>query len=55
VALPEIERIMGQAREPKKLWVIEASNHRFSDNQPELRRRLREAIAWIESQRTPVP
>jgi type IV secretory pathway VirJ component len=52
VALPEIERIMGQAREPKKMWVIEASNHRFSDNQPELQRRLKEAIAWIQSARS---
>ncbi len=52
VALPDIERIMGQAREPKRLWVIEAKDHRFSDNQPELRRRLREAIAWTQSARS---
>lgn len=50
VALPAIQGILAQAREPKRLWVIEASNHRFSDNQPEFQRRLREAIAWIESQ-----
>jgi len=52
VALPEIERIMGQAREPKRLWVIEAANHRFSDNQAELQRRLKEAIAWTRSARS---
>jgi type IV secretory pathway VirJ component len=52
VALPEIESIMAQAREPRKLWVIEASNHRFSDNQAELHRRLKEAIAWIQSVRS---
>jgi fermentation-respiration switch protein FrsA (DUF1100 family) len=52
VALPEIERIMARAREPRKLWVIEAKDHRFSDNQPELQRRLREAIAWIQSAKT---
>jgi len=52
VALPDIERIMGQAREPKKLWVVEAKDHRFSDNQPELQRRLREAIAWTRSARS---
>ena len=52
VPLPEIARTMGQAREPKKLWVVEAKDHRFSDNQPELRRRLREAIAWIGSARS---
>jgi dienelactone hydrolase len=55
VALPEIHDILAQAREPKKLWVIEAADHRFSDNQPELQRRLKEAIAWIESQRIAVP
>jgi hypothetical protein len=52
VALPEIESIMGQAQEPKRLWVIEASNHRFSDNQAELQRRLKEAIAWTRSARS---
>ena len=48
VPLPEVQRILAQAREPKRLWVIEAKNHRFSDNQPELQRRLREAIAWTQ-------
>lgn len=52
VPLPEIERIMAQAREPKRLWVIEASNHRFSNNQAELQRRLKEAIAWTRSARS---
>ncbi len=51
VALPEIESIMGQAREPKSLWIIEAKDHRFSDNQAEMRRRLKEAIAWIAAAR----
>jgi dienelactone hydrolase len=50
VALPAIRGILAQAREPKRLWVIEASNHRFSDNRPEFQRCLKEAIAWIESQ-----
>jgi len=55
VALPEIEGILAQAREPKRLWVIEAADHRFSDSQPEFQRRLKEAIAWIESQRSAAP
>jgi type IV secretory pathway VirJ component len=55
VALSVIESIMGQAREPKKLWVVEASNHRFSDNQAELQRRLKEAIAWTRSARSTQP
>jgi hypothetical protein len=52
VALPVIESIMERAREPKRLWVIEASNHRFSDNQAELQRRVEEAIAWTRSVRS---
>ena len=55
VALPEIRDILAQAREPKRLWVIEAADHRFSDNRPELQRRLKEAIAWIESEGSPRP
>ena len=55
VALPMIQEILAQAREPKRLWVIEAADHRFSDNRPELQRRLKEAIAWIESQKSPAP
>jgi len=55
VALSEIQEILAQAREPKRLWVIEAADHRFSDNRPELQRRLKEAIAWIESQKSPAP
>jgi dienelactone hydrolase len=50
--LAEVRAIMDAAREPKRLWVIEAANHNFSDNQPELQRRLAEAIAWIEATRS---
>ncbi len=49
VPLPEVQDILARAREPKRLWVIEAKNHRFSDNQPELQRSLREAISWMQS------
>jgi dienelactone hydrolase len=55
VPLPQIRDILARAREPKQLWVIEASDHRFSDNRPEFQRRLKEAIAWIESQRSAAP
>jgi len=55
VALPVIQEILAQAREPKRLWVIEAADHRFSDNRPGFQRRLKEAIAWIESQKSPAP
>jgi fermentation-respiration switch protein FrsA (DUF1100 family) len=49
VPLPEVQGILAQARDPKRLWVIEARNHRFSDNQAELQRTLKEAISWTQS------
>ena len=36
-------------REPKRLWIVQASDHRFSDNLAEFDRRLLEAIAWVTS------
>lgn len=35
------------AREPKTLTLIPASNHRFTDRLPELRRAYVEALAWV--------
>ena len=49
VPLGEVQRVIDAAREPKRLWIIEASDHRFSDNMTELERRLLEAIAWVTS------
>ena len=40
-------RILEKASEPKRLWVIQASDHRFSDNLGEFDRRLLEAIGWV--------
>lgn len=48
----ELDRIMDAARAPKRLWVINAADHRFSDQQPELARRLAEAIAWVQQSGT---
>ncbi len=39
--------MVGAAREPKKLILIDASNHRFTDRLPELRRVYAEGLAWI--------
>ncbi len=47
VPLEESEAIWTAAREPKRLWAIDAADHRFSDRQPELQRKLKEAVAWI--------
>ena len=49
VSLSEAQRLMDAAREPKRLWVVTASDHRFSDNLPEFERRLLEAIEWVRT------
>jgi pimeloyl-ACP methyl ester carboxylesterase len=47
VPLTEVQRVLEAAHEPKRLWVVPASNHRFSDNPAEFDQRLIDAIAWI--------
>jgi fermentation-respiration switch protein FrsA (DUF1100 family) len=51
VPLEEMYKVLARAGEPKKLWVVEASNHRFSDNRAELQQRLLEAIDWVRQSR----
>jgi fermentation-respiration switch protein FrsA (DUF1100 family) len=51
VPLPEAQRVLDAAREPKRLWIVKASNHRFSDNQAEFEARLIEAITWVKANR----
>lgn len=46
VSLAEVEKVMQQALEPKRLWIIKAADHSFSDKLPELDARLSDAIAW---------
>jgi fermentation-respiration switch protein FrsA (DUF1100 family) len=48
VPVSDIQNIIGHAREPKRLWIVRASNHRFSDNQDEFQRRLLDAIGWVK-------
>ena len=47
--LEKAKQMFARANEPKKMWVIEAANHRFSNNREELDRRILEALAWIAS------
>ena len=54
VPLPEVRQVLDAAREPKRLWVVQASDHRFSDNRPEFDARLLEAIAWVDANRARV-
>jgi type IV secretory pathway VirJ component len=50
VPLAEAQRVMAAAHEPKRLWVVRASDHRFSDNLAEFDQRLVEAIGWVAQQ-----
>ena len=47
VPLAEAQKIMERADAPKKLWVVQASDHKFSGNIAEFDARLLEAIQWV--------
>jgi hypothetical protein len=47
--LEKAEAMFSKAGEPKKMWVIDSSNHRFSEDRPELDRRILEALEWIKT------
>jgi pimeloyl-ACP methyl ester carboxylesterase len=49
VPLAEVRRVLDSAKDPKRLWVVKASDHRFSDNLMEFDQRLLEAIAWVRA------
>jgi type IV secretory pathway VirJ component len=53
VSVQEVQSILDAAKDPKRLWVVKASDHRFSDNLAEFDRRLLEAIEWIRANGTP--
>lgn len=46
----EVERILQHAQNPKRLSIVNASNHRFSDNLAEFDRQLLDAITWVKRQ-----
>ncbi len=47
VPLEVVQKVIGAAKAPKKLWIVRAADHRFSDNLAEFDRRLLEAVAWV--------
>ena len=49
VCLAEVQRVLEAAKEPKRLWIVKASDHRFSDNIQEFDQRLAEAIEWVRT------
>lgn len=50
VPVADVQKVIAAASEPKRLWMIEATNHRFSGNLPEFEHRLTDAVAWIVQQ-----
>lgn len=49
VPVAEVQDILDRAREPKRLWLLDAQDHRFSGAREALERALAEALAWIVS------
>jgi hypothetical protein len=47
--LEKAKAMFSLAGNPKKMWRVESSNHRFSDNRNELDRCIEEALSWIHS------
>ena len=45
--LADVQRMMSLGSEPKRLWVVGASDHRFSDNLSGFDKSLLEAVAWV--------
>jgi len=52
VPLARMQAVFEAAGSPKKQWIVEASDHRFSDNQDEFGRRLQEALTWVSQRAT---
>ena len=48
VPLTEAQRILKNAGPPNKLWIVNAADHRFSDNLTEFDQRLLEALRWVK-------
>jgi hypothetical protein len=55
VPLPEVQQVLDVARQPKRLWVVSASDHRFSGNVAEFDRALLNALTWIADVQPGVP
>lgn len=49
VPLADAQLTLARAANPKRLWIVEAADHRFSNNLPDFDRSLLEAIDWIQN------
>jgi fermentation-respiration switch protein FrsA (DUF1100 family) len=47
VPLTEVRHVLDAASGPRRLWVVNATNHRFTGGIAEFDRRLLEAIDWV--------
>ena len=50
--LADAQRMIGLGGDPKRLWVVDASDHRFSDNLSDFDHSLLAALDWV-TQHTP--
>ena len=50
--LADAQRMIGLGGDPKRLWVVDASDHRFSDNLSDFDQSLLAALDWV-TQHTP--
>ena len=51
VPLEEVKALMSGPGGPRRLWVLEAPDHRFSGRGAELNRRILEALEWMRTER----
>jgi pimeloyl-ACP methyl ester carboxylesterase len=47
-SVSEVQKLFEGLQNPRKIWVIDAADHRFSDNLAEFDRRLVEAVEWVQ-------
>jgi type IV secretory pathway VirJ component len=55
VPLGEVQQVIARAAQPKRLWIVNAANHRFSDNVAGFDAALFEAVTWIAEAHATVP
>lgn len=49
VPLDEVKTVLAAAGPPRRLWIVEAADHRFSNNTKELDQRVLEALEWMKA------
>lgn len=49
VPVDTLKKVLGPLTPTRRLWLIEAVDHRFSDKQPELQTGLVDALGWIRT------